>query len=269
MTTIAFASIGRSPGVSFLCWQAAALWPTPTIAMEADPAGGCWALRHRGTSDPGLLQLAASNRSIGDDSLLEFSQSIGAQARVVCAPPSGSQTRHALAALEGRWRSAHQTFDLLLDLGRLGPWTSPALLASAQMIVFLARPVAEEIGPLQSFLSEYERGSQQVRYISIGGGEYSPEEIAAVLETPLAGRIPFDPVGASRLTAGDRRAKRSAVARAARTIVDSLAAETVFRPVADGVADGVADDPSRPDGAVMREIVRSTDAPSDMELSRS
>lgn len=240
MTTIAFASVGRSPGVSFFCWQAASLWPTPVIALEADPAGGCWALRHRGTSDPGLLQLAASNRPVSDESLFEFSQSIGERARVVCTPPSGSQTRHALAALEGRWRSAQTTFDLLLDVGRLGPWTSPALLASAQMIVFLGRPCAEEVGPLQALLAEYQRGSQQLRYISVGEGDYLPEEVGSVLQIPLAGRLPFDPVGASRLTAGDRRARRSAVARSVRTIVDSLAAETAFRPVSELIAEDSA-----------------------------
>jgi hypothetical protein len=56
-------------------------------------------------------------------------------------------------------------------------------------------------------------------------GPYPPEEIAAALDIPVIGTLPFDPAGAAVLSGGGRGipGRSLALLRAARGVADALA----------------------------------------------
>ena len=82
-----------APGVSLGMWGLWRCWPRAVLGLEADPAGGSWALSFGLTSDPGLMDLAAEQGPIGAEVLDRCSIEIGEERRVVCAPRDPVQVR--------------------------------------------------------------------------------------------------------------------------------------------------------------------------------
>ena len=64
---------------------------------------------------------------------------------------------------------------------------------------------------------------QPVVVVTIGERPYGPADVRLVLPSVIATSVPFDPGGADALLSGPpRRARRTALARSARTMLDDL-----------------------------------------------
>lgn len=161
MTVIALASAKGSPGTTITALALAAVWPTPVVLADVDPAGGdlLWRCRDRAGDpldpDHGLLSLgAAARRGAAETTLADHLQPIADDVRVMVGVSSPDQ----LAGIGSVWSqipallSAHHE-DVLVDCGRVVPGSAalPVLLR-ADVVVFVVRPDLEGVAHLRDRL---------------------------------------------------------------------------------------------------------------------
>ena len=89
----------------------------------------------------------------------------------------------------------------------------------------VVRPTLEEIQHLHAWLPSLNALRVQVLVLLSQRGPYPPDEIAAALDIPVIGTLPFDPAGAAVLSGGGRGipGRSLALLRAARGVADALA----------------------------------------------
>ena len=236
---VAVGSVKGSPGVTTSLAALAAAWPEGRrlLLAELDPAGGDLGVRFALAEEPSLVTLAAAGRrELDPDTLLDHTQALPAapgrpeQERVaLLAPASSERTTAALGALRGRLPrvlAELESHDVLVDCGRLD-LGSAALdaLPVADAVLVLCRPTVGDVHHLAARLPGLGR---PVEVVVVGDRPYPPEEVAGVLEVPLAGVLPHDARAASTLAGlsldSPRALRRSALLRAARDMGELLVA---------------------------------------------
>ncbi|GAA5121025.1 chromosome partitioning protein [Haloechinothrix salitolerans] len=232
---IGLCSVKGSPGVTTATLAMAARWPVGEArVVEADPAGGDVAARHRLSATPGLVSLAAAARRQSSAGLLaEHSQRLsGDLPRVVPGPVAAEQARAALGVLTSRGvdaiRSAAGPSDavVLVDVGRLDP-SSPALplVRGAEALLVMARPRADELSHVAAVVNEIPTWTRIPGLVLVGDG-YSRVEVERELGVPVMGTLPQDSAGAAVLR-GEERGKppmKSNLGRAGKRLARTLMA---------------------------------------------
>jgi len=209
MTLIACASVSGAPGVTTAALGLAAYWPldlTPVL-LEADPSGGDLHVLFGLPESPGTVSLAAaSRRAAGPDLLWRHAQWLTPRLAVVPGPAGADQaaaTGSLLAA--SSWApvtaAARSGAMIVADCGRAGPGTPAApLIQAADLLLIITGTTAEALAHLHARLDALRRLSPQLRLLLSGPrGPYPAAEISAALRAEVAGRLPHDPAGASRL----------------------------------------------------------------------
>jgi hypothetical protein len=212
-------------------WLVAHAFPRPTFLIEADKDGGRFALRHglAASEEVGLVRLAALNRALSAEFLVECSQQVGS-VNVVCAPPRGQVVRASLAQLENRWVSVPDSVDLLVDAGRLSS-ASAGLLRQSQCVVLVVRPLAEDVAVAAGVLSELRSAGCFVKLLLAGGGPYSSVEISEYLDANVVGHLEWSDASLAKLMNGNARGWRTTLGQTVHRLAGSLATEFADRPL--------------------------------------
>ena len=242
MAIIVVASTKGSPGVSLAVWGLVHCWPRPVVGLEADENGGCWALRHGLTSEPGLMSLAADRNPLTNELLSAHATDRGNDRAVVCAPTGGRQVTAALGWLTERLTATNLDVDVLIDAGRLRPsGPNGALVRRADGLVWFVRPNPEDIGPTADAIVETARllrPSTAIHTVAVGTGSHSNAEVVDALQqlsgvtntVRLVAELPDDPVAAGQIKTGARKADRIAW-RWFGPLARELAAAVSYRPI--------------------------------------
>jgi hypothetical protein len=203
----------RAAGAGQAC-ALGAVWPErrPTpIVVECDPAGGDLAARFGLEVTRGVVSLTVALEREHDvavaadrNPLLEHAQQLRGGLHVVVAPTSPEEMRLPLDRLaEDLSILAHAGCDVIADCGRLESWGArertpiARLIQRAGVVMMVARPTLEEIQHLHAWLPSLQALRVQVLLLLSQRGTYPAEEIAAALDIPVIGTLPFDPAGAS------------------------------------------------------------------------
>lgn len=231
MALVVFGSQKGAPGASLAALTAAAAWPERddrrVVFLEADPDGGVVAVRYGLGREPGLLSLAAAGRhGIHRGDLWAHTQQLPGGLAVVAAPDRPDQATNALNTAGdslGVWLAGLPDVTVVADVGRFSP-SSPAmgLIGAADLLLMVARPVAEQIQPGAERLKALPVA--HAGWCLIGDKPYAPVEIEAVHQIPVLGVIADDPRGAAALeTDGNPgRVKRSPMVRTAAALSSSI-----------------------------------------------
>jgi MinD-like ATPase involved in chromosome partitioning or flagellar assembly len=246
-----------SPGVTTATWALALGWPSPVLAVDADPGGGDMAaglLFGRAPVDRGLLTWAAASRRT---SAVEAAAMIASHVVVMPEAPHvwllpGVQHAGQAAAMDpASWdrialaleREAASR-DVLVDCGRLGEASAWPLIRAAERVVMMCRRSGRSIHAARN-AAALVRGRMgdlaRVRLLVVDqAGPYEAAAIASELSIPLLGELPADRRTAEMLSdgaaAGLLGARRSKLIKSTRGVIGKLMqAEPRVRPAA-GVA---------------------------------
>ncbi|WP_432511203.1 hypothetical protein [Kineococcus sp. SYSU DK001] len=257
MAVVTFLSAKGSPGVTTTALLAAALWPRPAVLVEADPAGGDLAARVPAPdgapldADRGLLPLLTSARhGLRASQVLDQAQVVAGGTRVVVGvggPEQSTAAGPAWSALAGALRELDREptgpldvpLDVLVDAGRVG--ADPVhldLLRASDLVVALVRSevaavlhARERLRVLGGALRRPDGSAPRTGVVVVGDlrrAARRADDCAAVLAGPAVedlGRLPLDPAGAAVFDgAGTARPERTALVRAGRAVVATLAA---------------------------------------------
>ncbi len=207
MTVVVIVGTKHSPGVSTLAGSLAYAHGGRSVIVEADPAGGDYAIRSGRPTEPGLVGLAAAARNGLDPEILDrHLQTVTGNVSVLAAPPSAVQTSSALDAISGplaRLLARDATRLAIIDGGRLEhPARLHPFLEVADLVLVLARPTAEDVAGLRARLRDLDGHARRVVVGLVGDGPYGCDEVAANLEADRVERIAWDPATARAVAAG-------------------------------------------------------------------
>ena len=234
MGLICFVSQKGSPGTTLTALAVAASWPTENgrrkLFVEADPFGGVLALRYQLGVEPGLLTLAAGVRGgINGSEVWNHAQELPGGLPAIVGPDRPDQANAVLSATGaklGRWLADLEGVDVICDVGRVGS-NSPArdLLACADLVLMVARPVAEQLQPAAQHLTSLGLDEDRFGWVLIGERPHNRAEVEAAFSIPVIGVIGDDPRGAAALEHGASggRLRRSLIVRSATTLAHHLA----------------------------------------------
>ena len=230
------------------------------MLVEADPFGGVIGARYGLGDTPGLSSLAAVARhGLDEEAVWAHVQQLPGGVRVLVGPASADEAHavlHDVAGVLTGWCAAQTNVDVIVDCGRIARG-SPTLevLAKADVVLVLARPSLDQLRPAAHLLVALEASGAEASLLLVGDSPYGPDEVAATLNTDVAGVIAWDPRTAAVLT-GTRGAvrdlRRSPLVRSAATLADRLGSSfpgsgpgdaTVLAPPVREV--GVAEEASR------------------------
>jgi hypothetical protein len=245
MTLLALTAV-RSPGVSTAALALALSWPTPSLLVEADPAGSALHtgfLRNRGSLERGLLGAAlAARQRPGPTAVLEHAVRLDQDGRRLLIagltePGQAAVVTAGWPALLSALRAlpaAQVRHDVLVDAGRLGHRDAPtAVLADADLIILAVRPKPGEVHFTRSHAQALRQQlpGASVAALVIGYARDMPGATLSALfaqaEVPVLGALPHDESGAAVLRgdrAFDRGADRTALLRSARALAERVAA---------------------------------------------
>ena len=252
MSGLAVAATKGSVGATTLGFALVAGRAPDALLVEVDPDGGSLAARLGISEDPGLTSAAAACRHGQMSGRAEDHVHTARGVRVLPAPTSPRQVRSCLAAaaesldLQVWWASR----TCVLDCGRLDA-DSPVvpLIGGTSALVWVTRPTVEGADALAVRLAELASLPARSVLVTAGEGPYRPDEVAAALELPLIGHVPFDPRGAAWLweDPSSRRWRRSPLGRAAYSIGEALASRYDLSPP-NGPREAILARPSGPAG---------------------
>ena len=219
MALICFASQKGAPGTTLTALGVAAAWPTVEgrrkVLLEADADGGCLALRYQLARQPGLVTLAAAGRhGLGREDLWAHAQALPGGLPVIVAPERADRVSAVLATNASAlapWLAALDDVDVIVDCGRLGPF-SPAMAFArhAEVTYFVARPTAEQIHAASERAAVLRHEGRRVAWVLIGDRPYDAAAVADASGVPVAVVLPDDPRTAASLpgsaVGGDTRA---------------------------------------------------------------
>ena len=232
MSMIVLCSAHGSPGVTTAALALAGTWPQDRrcLVIEADPSGGVIAARYGLADTPGLSSLAAvARQGLNDETVWSHVQSLPGGVPALLGPPSGDEAHAVLrdvAGVLGGWCAAQDDVDIIVDCGRT--WSaSPTtgMLASADVVLLLARPSLDQLRPAGARLASLETSEARARMLLVGTSPYGAGEVSATMGVEVGGVIAWDPRTAAVLegTRGSvRDLRRSPLVRSAATLTDRL-----------------------------------------------
>lgn len=244
---IVVASGKAAPGVTTSTWALALSWPRPLLVADCDPAGGDMApglLAGRVGLDRGLLSWStAARRGLAATAaatlLTEHAVQMPERQEVSLLPGFVTATQGAsftpetweglAQALEHAAATAGQ--DVLVDAGRLvtdrGCWP---VLRAADRVLLAVRPSVRSVHATQDAAQRLRQevgDLEKAAALVVGAGPYSASEVAAALQLPLAGVLPYDRTAAEVLSDGalssPKALRRAALMRAASSLAGKLA----------------------------------------------
>ncbi|HEV7760202.1 MAG TPA: hypothetical protein VGO78_14475 [Acidimicrobiales bacterium] len=233
MPAYAFVSAKGSPGVTT---AAAALAAAATangraLLAELDPSGGSVQVLAGSNAGVGLMEAAGQLRREATASAIEENLTLlPAGVQTLLAPSAGSVAESVIESVSGRWVPTLRTcaLDVFVDAGRWEPSQRTALrVVGADLLVVVCRPTVAGVEHTRHLLDRLrEIARRPAAAVVIGDRPYPPEQVAAFLDVPLAGRIAWDPRGATSLWShGVTRVwLRTQLARSATTTLAGLAA---------------------------------------------
>jgi MinD-like ATPase involved in chromosome partitioning or flagellar assembly len=199
MALIAFAGLHGAPGVTTLGLAVAhhldALGRN-ALFVEADPDGGTIAARHGVSINPGLTELAGAARvGLPSSDILQFAQPLPSGLKVIGSSPMADRVHAALRTsgthLAEAFHHLAATQDVVVDLGRLRPIDpTQALAGAADCLVYVARPLAEELVPLMNRLAG--TPTEHVIIALVGEHPYAATEVAQATGVRTIVSIPED-----------------------------------------------------------------------------
>lgn len=224
-------SAKHSPGATMLALALTSALATertegPPVLVEVDRSGGDLAALLGLPTDPGLASLAAAERhGRVEGGLWAHANNLPGGGAVVLAPTDPTQCAAAGRQLGPNLLSlaSAEGVDAVLDAGRLhdGPW--PATPADTWFAV-ACRPDLAGIEHTRRLVEQL-RPAAQVVVVTIGDRPYRPSDASSAMGGIPAMAVAYDPAGTAALLSGPaRRARRSAVVRSARTLLDQLPA---------------------------------------------
>lgn len=228
MSLFVVGSLRGSPGVTTTGLLLAGCFDRG-VFVEADRDGGVLAVRHGLGREPGLTTLAGERGGSGWQS---HAQSVGG-VPVLVGPESPQRTAtlwsHAGERLVGTLAAADGDGepDAVVDVGRFAEaWPPAPLVQAAAFVVVIVRPTAEQLVTLSQHTERWSSIGLRVGAVVAGEGPYRPGDVAE-LGVPVVGTLPTDRRAAQIVVAGGsgRALARSALARAVRTLADTLTAE--------------------------------------------
>jgi hypothetical protein len=257
VSTLALVSAKGAPGVTTTALLLAAVWPTPSVLLEADWAGGdlrSWLTDEHGRplrGDLGVVSLLAAHHRTGalaDRDLHGHAQTLAGGLPVLIGPGSPAQAE----ALRGQWPQlaaalgAHPG-DVLLDVGRVtGPSTEQLLLLRTARLLVVCRATTASLSHTRDLLTRLTGTGLQPQVLLLGSPT-ERDDISRALQATVH-QLPLDPSAATALTTGqwNRRLDRSPLLAAARRLATTLH-ELVHLPHT--ATSGSAANMRRPDAA--------------------
>lgn len=261
MSAVALVSAKGAPGVTTSALLLAAVWPSPSVLVEADWAGGdlrSWLTdEHRRPlrGDVGVVSLLAAHHRTGvlaDRDLLGHAQTLAGGLPVLTGPGSPAQAD----ALRGQWPQLATAVhvhpgDVLLDAGRL---TRPApeqlqLLRTGQVLV-VCRSTTASLAHTRDLLTRL-RGSGLHPQLLLLGSPTERDDASQALQASTH-QLPLDPPAATALTSGhwNRKLDRSPLLAAARRLAAALHELAHQPPLSTAAGRNTATRPVPPPAAV-------------------
>ena len=276
MALIALFSAKGSPGVSTTAMLTAALWPRPSILVDADPMGGDIALRMVTPdgdplrTDRGLLSLLPlARRGLAPEVVLDHTQ-VAMGGQQVVAGLAGPEQSQAVGPL---WATLTTAFadlpghDVIVDAGRAhSNAVHLPLLQQADVVVCVMRPhvagvvhARERLRGLQDRLRQADGSGPRVGLVCVDDVQRQREALSAIeaVQFHLSwvesfGQVALDPK-AARMFDGFPvpRPERSMLVRSGQRVADTLASSVRPSAVASpagpaGQGAGAADGPPAP-----------------------
>jgi hypothetical protein len=226
-------SAKHSPGATTLalavsCALASDPENGPPLLVEIDAAGGDLAARLGVPTDPGLASLAAASRhGDGEATIWRHANTLPAGGVVVVAPTDPVQCLSSSRTIGPRLVTMleHAAADAVIDVGRVpGPSALPAL-RRRDWVVVACRPDLAGIEHTRRLVTGVRAEAPlNVAVVTVGDRPYGPADVRAAIAGTPAFAVPIDAVGAgSLLTGPERRARRTSLVRAVRSLLDQLA----------------------------------------------
>jgi hypothetical protein len=238
MTGIALVSAKGAPGVTTSAVLLAAVWPTPAVLVEADPAGGdlrSWYTDPQGEPlrpELGVVSLLAAHTPTGqisDRTLSGHAQLLPGGLPVLVGPSSPGQVE----ALRGPWPQlaaaiAANHGDVLVDLGRLTGAGAHDLawpvLRACGMTLIVCRSTVASVAHARDLHALLAGQGLPVQLLLLGSAAARVDVARAVgLYTEQIHALPADAAAAAGLAgAWNRRLDRSPFVTAGRRVAATL-----------------------------------------------
>ena len=228
---IGLVSAKGSPGVTTTALALAGVpGPGPErLFVELDPAGGdveCWTGQ---TGEPGLVRVVSDlRRAAHSDALLMHAVDVPCGVRSVLAPTAEPEAASTIAVAGERLGPALDAIGgvVVVDGGR---WSSgqptARRLAGCAVIGVVCAPTLAGVEHGRWLVESLRRTLDvTVAVVLVGARPYSADEVAAVVDAPVAGTMAWDPRGVNALMVGGtgRGWGRCALARSARAVLEGL-----------------------------------------------
>jgi Flp pilus assembly CpaE family ATPase len=233
MPTFALLSAKGSPGVTTTATALAAVATRSSrpLLVELDPSGGSvHALTARSVA-LGLVDVAGRLRLVdslagGRAAIAECTTLEPDGVPALVAPTAGPVAESVIESALDRWLPAVRgsALDVLVDAGRWEPTQRTARrIVGADLLGVVCRPTVAGVESARHLLERlWEVARCPAAAIVVGSQPYRPDEVAAILDLPLAGSVVWDPRGVAHLWARGV-AGRWSTTRLARSAADTLA----------------------------------------------
>ncbi len=201
-------SVKGAPGASCLT-AGLAVWlrqerEWPVLVVDADSAGGVFAVRGNVVAGRGLGSLAAMSRgaALSLAMVREHAAPMPCGAGVLPGPVRAGEARSTLQVVDGPLTGFAQARPdgeaVLVDVGRLPTALigAPQLLAAADGVVLVAAADREGLGQAAAWLPAAGELAEKVAIVArqpAAGGGYSGREIADALGVAVLAGLPEDP----------------------------------------------------------------------------
>lgn len=289
MALISFFSAKGAPGTTSTAMLVAALWPRPTLLVDADPAGGDLLMRLPAASGlaltprPGLLTLLPLARhGLAPGVVLDHSQVVqgGQQVLVGLDSPEQAEASAALWPTLGRTFADLPGMDVVIDLGQLSTRSSQMPLAErSDILIGVVRPGPASVMHMRQRLTALTRtlttlgpDAPLVGLVAVADVQQQAEASSAlatvltdVPEVHHLGMVAHDP-RAERMFHGDplTRPERTMLVRSGRTLARRV--QTLLAGVVPDPDDGTVDTPvAGAETGAEPHTAQSPDAPGDGE----
>lgn len=233
MNSLALVSAKGAPGVSTTALLLAAVWPNPSLLVEADRAGGdlrSWFTTSDGQPlrpDLGVVSLLAAHHRPGaltDRDLVGHVQVLPGGLPVLIGPGTPAQAE----ALRGQWPqlqaavSAHPD-DVVVDAGQITGRSDEQLpLLRAARLLVVCRATVASLSHSRELLARLTALRLQPQVLLLGGPA-ERDDVSRALRATVH-QLPLDPAAATALTGGqwNRKLDRSPLVSAARRLAAHL-----------------------------------------------
>jgi hypothetical protein len=200
-----------------------------SLLMEMDPAGGDLEALTGVTGEPGLLRAANDlRRQVHPEVLAGHAVEAPAGVPAILAPTAGPAAASLIGSVVDRLGAALAGLPLTVvgDGGRWEPSQPTARrIVGSQVVGVVCRPTAAGVEHARHVLDRIRELTRPVALVLVGDRPYAASEVAAALETPVAGVMAWDPSGVAALWANgaSKRWQHSWLARSARNTFLALA----------------------------------------------